>query len=93
MEFLFRDISKYAQRNVFIVTKSVQELSLYYFSAQDAFVVSMHQSFVSQILSAGIPSIDVASFYTHSRIGLDLTALSQIRAVLPMNTSEAAMLL
>lgn len=93
LEFLFRDISKYAQRNVFIVTKSVQELSLYYFSAQDAFVVSMHQSFVSQILSAGIPSIDVASFYTHSRIGLDLTALSQIRAVLPMNTSEAAMLL
>jgi glycosyltransferase involved in cell wall biosynthesis len=93
LEFLFRDISKYAQRYDFIVASSIQDLSLYYFSAQEAFVVSMHQSFVPQILNAGIPSIDVASFYTHSRIGLDLAALSRIRTVLPMNTTEAAMLI
>lgn len=93
LEFLFRDISKYAQRNNFIVANSIQDLSLYYFTAQEALVVSMHQSFVTQILSAGIPSIDVASFYTHSRIGLDLAALSRIKAVLPMNTTEATMLI
>lgn len=93
LEFLFRDISKYAQRYAFIVVNRIQDLSFNYFSAQEAFVVSMHQSFVPQILSTGIPSIDVASFYTHSRIGLDLAALSRIRAVLPMNTTEATMLL
>jgi len=93
LEFLLRDISKYAQRYDFIIANSIQDLSLYYFSAQEAFVVSMHQSFVPQILNAGIPSLDVASFYTHSRIGLDLSALSLIRAVLPMNTTEATMLL
>jgi glycosyltransferase involved in cell wall biosynthesis len=93
LQFLFCDISQYAQRYDFIIANSIQDLSLYYFSAQEAFVVSMHQSFVQQILNAGIPSIDVASFYTHSRIGLDLAALSLIRAVLPMNTTEATMLL
>jgi glycosyltransferase involved in cell wall biosynthesis len=92
LQFLFEDISRYASKTKFVQARTIQELQLIYYSSEKAVIVSMHQSFVSSLVCSGMPPEDIVTFYTHSRLGLDISALGGIRAVLPMNSSEATAL-
>jgi glycosyltransferase involved in cell wall biosynthesis len=92
LQFLFQDISKYASKAKLVQARTIQELQLIYYSSEKAIIISMHHSFVPSLVSSGLPPEDIVTFYTHSRLGLDISALGGIRAVLPMNSSEATAL-
>lgn len=92
LQFLFEDISRYASKAKFVQARTIQELQLIYYSSEQAIVISMHQSFVHSLVCSGLPPEDIVAFYTHSRLGLDISALGGVRAVLPMNSSEATAL-
>jgi glycosyltransferase involved in cell wall biosynthesis len=90
LEYLFRDLSSFARSTNFILAKNYADLCFHYFSFNSSAVVfSLHPSFVEQILSLGIPSRNIISFYTHSRLGMGVSSLKDLGALLPMNSTEA----
>jgi len=92
LEYLFQDIASFAERASFLLVKNPADLCFHFFSSNSSVVFSLHPSFVSQVIGLGISPENIVSFYTHSRLGLPISALEGIRALLPMNSTEAAAL-
>lgn len=92
LEYLFRDIAACANDTCFVLVKSPAELLYHFLGSNQSIVFTLHPSFVSQIIDIGISPKSIVSFYTHSRLGINLSFLKDIRAVLPMNSTEAAAL-
>jgi glycosyltransferase involved in cell wall biosynthesis len=92
LEYLFRDIASFADRANFLLIKDPVDLCFHFFSSNSPIVFSLHPSFVGQIINHGIPPGNIVSFYTHSRLWMNVSSLATLTAVLPMNTAEAAAL-
>jgi glycosyltransferase involved in cell wall biosynthesis len=92
LQYLFEDIAKYASNCKFVQARSIYELQLHYYLSKKAIIFSMNQSSVPSLIWSGFPPEDIVSFYTHSRLGHSISDLRSIRAVLPMNSSEATAL-
>lgn len=92
LEYLFRDIASYADRARFLLVSNPTDLCFHFFSSNPSIVFSLHPSFVGQIIDLGISPENIISFYTHSRLGMGISSLGSLRALLPMNSTEAAAL-
>ena len=92
LEYLFRDIASFADRASFLLVKDPVDLCFHFFSSNSPIVFSLHPSFVGQIIHLGMPPANIVSFYTHSRLGMNISGLANIKAVLPMNSTESAAL-
>lgn len=92
LQFLFEDLSRFSRSTDFILTHTIPELQLRYYSSDRAIVLSMHPSFLPSLLSSGVPAQDLYTFYTHSRVSLGMCGMDAIGGLFPMNSSEAASL-
>lgn len=92
LEYLFQDIASFAGKASFVLVKNPTDLCFHFFSSNTSVVFSLHPSFVSQIIGLGISPENIISFYTHTRLGLPISSFERLRALLPMNSTEAAAL-
>ena len=95
LEFLFRDLANNAKICQFVLCNNPVSAVLALRKTNKALVLSMHQSFVSELIQSGIPSSSLISIFTHSRINsaLSTAVICKVRKWLPMNSSEANALL
>ena len=95
LEFLFRDLANNAKICQFVLCNNPVSAVLAFRKTNKALVLSMHQSFVSDLIQSGIPSASLISIFTHSRINsaLPTAVICKVRKWLPMNSSEASGLL
>ena len=95
LEFIFRDLAVNAKICGFTLCDNPISVVLELRKSNKAFVLSMHQSFVPELIQSGIPGSSLISIYTHSRINSALSSadIGKVRKWLPMNSSEAGALL
>lgn len=88
LEYLFRDLAKYTSNYDFVLCNSFldlyKSLSLY----KDFHIFSLHQSYVKRLILFLIPPNKITTFYTHSRLNINLNFLNHVNKILPMNTFE-----
>ncbi len=91
LEFLFRDLAKYASKSRFTLCSNLISAVWTFRKAKKVLVLSMHQSFISDLIQAGIPGASLASIYTHSKIdsALPSSVIRDVLKWLPMNATEA----
>ncbi|WP_322757187.1 glycosyltransferase [Synechococcus sp. CBW1107] len=94
LQYLFDDISSASGNKRFRRFSSLIDIFKAGIACRNSIFYALHYFVVDDLVELGIPVDSIYVFYTHSRINTGIPAsLYRVRAVLPMNSTEAAMLL